>query len=442
MALFSGVKTIFKTLGFDSKIKFGKPSSHVKAEKLHGVLHWAQELGMKTGFVTNTRLTHATPAALYAHVANRDWECDAFINRKKVHASEKVPEPGQVLDIARQLIESSPGNRTDVILGGGLAAFKTTNSAKSSQWVCSREDGINLIETWRHFQHQNGFQHRFITNSQGLQDAVRDKPEKLLGIFAQSHLSFDYKKPENQPSLSELTQAAIQLLDHQSQGFFLMVEGGRIDHAHHQSYANLALEETLALEKAVEQTMNLLNSKGIEEETLVIVTADHSHTMVLPGYPLRGSDIKGFLGVNEVDQLPELPMIYGNGPRAPTANDYQRLNFSNEDIAAMKFVYPALIPRYEESHASDDVGLWATGPMSFLFHSTHEQSYVGQVMAFSLCMGHFQDTDYCLQRKMSQLSNSTLTPIIILSSCCILVLVFVYFCWRSNVEARRSFSFV
>ena len=94
--MFTGVKTTYKTLGYDSKIVRGKPSTHKTAEKLESILEWAQNKGLKTGFVTNARLTHATPAALYAHSASRDWECDAFVNRKKVHKSEEIPSPDEV----------------------------------------------------------------------------------------------------------------------------------------------------------------------------------------------------------------------------------------------------------------------------------------------------------------------------------------------------------
>ena len=97
-----------------------------------------------------------------------------------------------------------------------------------------------------------------------------------------------------------------------------MVEGAKIDHAHHSAYANLALEETLSFEKAVGKAIEKLKSKGLFEDTLVIVTADHSHTMTLPGYPTRGADIKGLLGPNEVNKMQEVNKVYGNGPKAIT----------------------------------------------------------------------------------------------------------------------------
>lgn len=98
VAMFSGVKAVHKTLGFTGPVVFKKPSSEKEAEKLTTILNWAQEAKMKTGFVTTTRITHATPAALYAHSASRDWECDAAINDKKVlkDEDEELPTPDEV----------------------------------------------------------------------------------------------------------------------------------------------------------------------------------------------------------------------------------------------------------------------------------------------------------------------------------------------------------
>ena len=99
------------------------------------------------------------------------------------------------------------------------------------------------------------------------------------------------------------------------------------------------------------------------------------------------------------------------------------------------------MPRYEESHASDDVGLWATGPMAFLFHTTHEQNYVGHVMAFSLCVGHYKNTEYCSNRQLAKLSKSFVTPIIIVSSLIVISAV-VIFCICKHKFQRRHFDIV
>ena len=74
-------------------------------------------------------------------------------------------------------------------------------------------------------------------------------------------------------------------------GFFLLAESGRIDHAHHGVQAHLALDETLALDLAVEEAVRTLGKEA--QDTLIIVTADHSHTMSFQGYSSRGNDITG-----------------------------------------------------------------------------------------------------------------------------------------------------
>ena len=86
-----------------------------------------------------------------------------------------------------------------------------------------------------------------------------------------------------------MTKKAIEMLSKNTEkGFFLMVEGGRIDHAHHDSWANTALDETISLDLAVETAFNMTNPA----ETLIIVTADHGHTMSFAGKNLL---IKGLL---------------------------------------------------------------------------------------------------------------------------------------------------
>ena len=92
-----------------------------------------------------------------------------------------------------------------------------------------------------------------------------------------------------QPSLDTMVKEAIHRLKKSPQGFFLMVEGGMIDQAHHKNWAKKAFEETLELEKAVKVALELTN----EDETLMVVTADHSHSITMNGYPKRGNDILG-----------------------------------------------------------------------------------------------------------------------------------------------------
>lgn len=118
------------------------------------------------------------------------------------------------------------------------------------------------------------------------------------GIFANSHLDYEDVRNtsvEGQPSISEMTTSALSVLTVPSNknGFVLVVEGGRIDHAHHANYANRAMEETVALHQAVQDAVDDLERKNMLDETLIIVTSDHSHVMTMMGYAKRGTDIRG-----------------------------------------------------------------------------------------------------------------------------------------------------
>lgn len=112
----------------------------------------------------------------------------------------------------------------------------------------------------------------------------------FLGLFANSHMTYDaLRNYTDEPSLAEMTVKAIEVLDRKnSSGYVLMVEGGKIDHAHHQNFARLALHEVLGMDKAVEAVL-----KRVKTDTLVLVTADHSHSVTFNGYPERGNDILG-----------------------------------------------------------------------------------------------------------------------------------------------------
>lgn len=122
-------------------------------------------------------------------------------------------------------------------------------------------------------------------------------------------MTYDYlRNYTDEPSLAEMTVKAIEILDRKhSNGYVLMVEGGKIDHAHHQNFARLALHEVMGLDEAVAAAL-----KKVGDDTLVIVTADHSHSVTFNGYPGRGNDILGFGNKDKVD--PYETISYANGP--------------------------------------------------------------------------------------------------------------------------------
>jgi len=131
-----------------------------------------------------------------------------------------------------------------------------------------------------------------------------------------------------QPTLAEMTKKAIEVLQKQQNGFFLFVEGGLIDAAHHKVLARIALDETAELSKAVQQAVDMTS----EDDTLIVVTADHSHTMTMSGYPVRGNDILGMTGQMGSDKLPFPTLSYANGPKiTPLPDDDNKSKCIRED---------------------------------------------------------------------------------------------------------------
>jgi alkaline phosphatase len=151
----------------------------------------------------------------------------------------------------------------------------------------------------------------------------------VSGLFESDHCPFNLERDQQlDPSLTEMTEAAIKILSKNTQGYFLFVEGARIDMGHHGAMVHLALDETVEFSKAVERAVNLTS----EEDTLIVVTSDHAHTMSLGGYPERGNDIFGIAG-EASDGLPFATINYANGPGyEPPESDGNRHDISKDDL--------------------------------------------------------------------------------------------------------------
>jgi len=137
---------------------------------------------------------------------------------------------------------------------------------------------------------------------------------------------------ETQPTLQEMTRNAIQLLQKEPNGFVLFVEGGLIDTAHHETWARIALDETLEFSKAVADAVTLTS----EDDTLIVVTSDHSHTMSMAGYPKRNENILGFTHTLAMDNMTYTTLSYANGPKKSFTNDSSsclRVNVTDEDLS-------------------------------------------------------------------------------------------------------------
>ncbi|RWS15307.1 Alkaline phosphatase: tissue-nonspecific isozyme-like protein, partial [Dinothrombium tinctorium] len=390
-AFLCGVKANYETLKVNAKVKPKETNCDaVEANKIKSIMDWAIEAGKSTGIVTTTRVTHATPAAAYASISYRYWENNAEL---PVNVSRKCK------DITRQLIEDEPGSKINVILGGGLKNFlNNTFNDSNSKETGKRTDGLDLIKIWKEMrskQKLNFDQFRYVSSAKDLRALNSDKIQYLLGLFNYDHMSYDRERDkEEEPSLAEMTEAAIKVLSKNSKGYVLMIEGGRIDHAHHQNFGNMALYETLAMDAAVE-TANKLTS---DENTLIVVTADHSHTLTINGYPKRGQSIFGYFSEKENDSFPYTVLMYTNGPGFKD----QRSNPLKVNTSALRYRQHAAVYVDEAAHAGEDVAVYSQGPMAHLFHGLKEQSYVAHVMAYASCIWIYSNETHC-----SQASNIT-----------------------------------
>lgn len=372
-AMMSGIKTKQGVLGVTQAVTYNDCAS-AKGKSVASLLEVAEALGMATGIVSTARITHATPAATYAHTPNRDWESDADLSAAAKSAGCK--------DIASQLIDFSYGNGLEVALGGGRSYFlpNTVNDPEDAGSKGRRLDGRNLPAEWTSRPASS-----YVWNKKQFDAINPATTRRLLGLFERSHMEYETDRKldtAGEPSLAEMTAKSIDILQQRSgnKGYFLMVEGGRVDHAHHAGNAARALADAIALSDAVRAATR----KSNPEDTLVIVTADHSHTFTVGGYPDRGNDILGKVvtdGALALDATgkPYTTLGYINGPgyRGPAA----RPDLTNVDTANVNFLQEAAVPLSSETHAAEDVGIYAQGPGAHAFQGVVEQNVIFHVMA-------------------------------------------------------------
>lgn len=393
-AMISGVKTRIGMLSIGQQAEYADCASSRGAE-LVTALELAEAAGLATGIVTTTRVTHATPAATYAHTPSRDWESDSDLPADAV-------EQG-CHDIARQFAEFALGDGIDVAMGGGRSNFlgAGADDPEYAEFPGNRLDGRNLIDAWQK-HHPDG---RYVWNQQQLDALDLSRTPRLLGLFEPDHMNFEHDRSKDragEPSLAEMTRAAIAVLRQNPKGFFLMVEGGRIDHAHHAGNAYRALSDTIAFSDAVRAAIGATS----EQDTLILVTADHSHTLNFVGYPRRGNPILGKVaGSSGEDRkpglaadalgLPYTTLSYANGPGYAGATDQQaegpkrfphpvsgaqaahgRPDLREVNTEDPDYLQESPMPTGSETHGGDDVGVWASGPGSAAVRGSIEQNVI------------------------------------------------------------------
>ncbi|EDV94531.1 membrane-bound alkaline phosphatase [Drosophila grimshawi] len=344
-----------------------------KTNYVDSIAKWAMDAGKWSGLVTTTRVTHASPAGVYAHTAERDWENDAEV------ANDCGAKSG-VEDIAYQLINGEVGSKLKLILGGGRKNFVDSTLV---EWG-KRIDGLNLIEQFKAESTKNVY----VDTEQDLMDLDVTQPDRILGLFQDDHMLYHMETNESttQPTLEQMTRKAIEYMSQNDEGYFLFIEGGRIDHAHHDNYARMALDETVEFSKAIAAARELTN----EEDTLLVVTADHSHAFAYAGYANRGTDVFSKAPVIGNDGIPHMILSYANGPSAVNfykAETKERVDPTTVVTGSRYDEFPAGVPLDSETHGGDDVLVYALGPWSHLFTGVYEQNTIPHMMAYSACLG-------------------------------------------------------
>ncbi|XP_052605275.1 alkaline phosphatase, germ cell type-like isoform X2 [Peromyscus californicus insignis] len=377
-AYLCGVKANYKTIGLSAAARFDQCNTTFGNEVI-SVMYRAKKAGKSVGVVTTTSVQHASPAGTYAHTVNRDWYSDADMSASALQEGCK--------DISLQLISNMD---IDVILGGGRK-FMFPKGTPDQEYpdnagqAGTRLDGQNLVQEWL-AKYQGA---KYVWNrTELIQASLAPSVTHLMGLFEPEHMKYDiYRDPTQDPSLAEMTEVAVRILSRNPRGFYLFVEGGLIDHGHHDSVAYRALTEAVMFDSAIDKADQLTS----EQDTMILVTADHSHVFSFGGYVPRGNSIFG-LGApfNALDGKSFTSILYGNGPGYKLQKGV-RPDVTDKESRDPKYRQQAAVPLSSETHGGEDVAIFARGPQAHLVHGVQEQNYIAHVMAFAGCLEPYTD---------------------------------------------------
>ena len=362
-AYMTGVKTRNETLGLDGTTVAVSPSTDPTTKVPSSVnncpatgngvasttlLELAIAKGKATGSVTTARLTHATPAATYAHVCHRNAEYEI--------ARQAVPG-GTGYNVAL-------GTGVDVLMGGISQYWRPYSATTTPR---GRPDARDLVAELQ----AKGY--TYVNDLASTNAAPVVAGTKLIGLYdfaaAQGHMSYELDRDATmEPSLAQMSVKAVDVLSKNTKGFFLMVEGGRIDHALHGTNAARALADTKAFDDAIQAVIDKVKSFDPNlTDTLIVVTADHDHGMAFNGYGKRGTDILGpninyATGVASKDAngVSYSNLVFANGSNRPDV----RVNIDPTVMAGKDYLQEVGTRRGtpgSETHGGGDVMLFATG---------------------------------------------------------------------------------
>ena len=225
------------------KTNNGMISTLPSGEKVKNLVNIAKEKGMKTGIITTTRLTHATPAVFITSNISRTNEAE--------------------------MAEDFANANIDFYAGGGYRFFVP----KSGDLKSSRRDDKDIVKNLQ----DSGY--KTFVGENTSQDFLAYNPkngDKIFAAFTNSHLPYEIDRINDPttPSLAQITKKGIETLSKDNpNGFFMMVEGGRIDHASHAQDAVGTIMDTIAMDDAIRVALDFYNANP--NDTLIVVAADH-----------------------------------------------------------------------------------------------------------------------------------------------------------------------
>uniref|UniRef100_G1SLU6 Alkaline phosphatase n=1 Tax=Oryctolagus cuniculus TaxID=9986 RepID=G1SLU6_RABIT len=353
-AYLCGVKANEGTVGVSAATQRSQCNT-TQGNEVTSILRWAKDAGKAVGIMITTRVNHATTSAVYVLSSDGTGYVIMGGGRKYMY----------------------PKNKTDV-------EYEVDEKARGT-----RLDGLDLVDIWRSFKPRHKHSH-FVWNRTELLALDPYTVDYLLGLFEPGDMQYELNRNNiTDPSLSEMVEVAIKILKKNPRGFFLLVEGGRIDHGHHEGKAKQALHEAVEMDRAIGKAGTMTSL----EDTLTVVTADHSHVFTFGGYTPRGNSIFGLAPmVSDTDKKPFTAILYGNGPGYKVVGG-ERENVSMVDYAHNNYQAQSAVPLRHETHGGEDVAVFAKGPMAHLLHGVHEQNYIPHVMAYAACIG--ANLDHC-----------------------------------------------
>jgi alkaline phosphatase len=421
-AMMTGHNTNAGVIGLDESTEYDDFNKDGDGRRLRTLLEMAKARGMKTGVVSTARITHATPAATYAHINDR--------NDENAIALQALPGDATY--------NRALGDGVDLLFGGGRQFFVPNGVADEEGGGGSRSDGRDLRQEFQ----DAGY--TYVHNQTGF-NALRNDDLPVLGLFERSHMEYEYDRKNDtggEPSLSDMTRKAIRLLSQGSrkpkqprgwpflgqwwngggrdEGFFLMVESGRIDHAHHEGNAFRALTDTEEFDRAIGAATALVDLR----DTIIIVSADHSHVFNIAGYPLRPKnelpyplfatppgydnlkgngildlvyDVDAATGAvapsTDANGAPYTVLSYANGPgyRGPVARVNPLMDpFPGRDGGPTSgpwdpdYFQEATVPLSSETHSGEEVAIYAIGAGADAVRGTVKNTFIFKVMKAAL----------------------------------------------------------